>query len=244
MQRRSDRAGFTLIELLVVIAIIAVLIALLLPAVQAAREAARRAQCVNNLKQLGIALHNYHDVTGVLPWGAGPWGWNDWSTHVMMLPYMEQTPLYNALNFTNGCADGNCGGVNTTGVYRQVATFLCPSDPDRLSTAQGHNNYMGNAGSAPNSFYGWNSQSNGAYGGFAGVFCFVGVACDSPPAPPCGGANGQQPFSIGFRDVTDGLSNTAAFSERIKGIAQGNTTIFDSDPALGVVHRHPRRRAQ
>jgi prepilin-type N-terminal cleavage/methylation domain-containing protein len=74
---RSSHLAFTLIELLVVIAIIAVLIALLLPAVQAAREAARRAQCVNNLKQLGIALHNYHDTHNVVPWGSGPWGWSD-----------------------------------------------------------------------------------------------------------------------------------------------------------------------
>ena len=224
MRRRS---GFTLIELLVVIAIIAVLIALLLPAVQAAREAARRAQCVNNMKQLGLALHNYHDTLQALPWGAGPWGWNDWSTHVLMLPYMEQTNLYNALNFRNGCADGNCGGINTTVVYRQVGGFLCPSDPDQLTSPQGHNNYMGNAGSAPNAFYGWNSLSKGSNGAFAGIFCFIGVACDSLPAPPCGAANGQNPFSIGFRDITDGLSNTVAFSERIKGFGSGNRTRVD-----------------
>src|SRR5213595_1234169 len=106
---RGNR-GFTLIELLVVIAIIAVLIALLLPAVQAAREAARRAQCVNNLKQLGIALHNYHDVNNVLPWGAGPWGWHDWSAHVMMLPYIEQTSLFNAINFVARDSNNPTGG--------------------------------------------------------------------------------------------------------------------------------------
>jgi prepilin-type N-terminal cleavage/methylation domain-containing protein/prepilin-type processing-associated H-X9-DG protein len=222
MRRPSSQAGFTLIELLVVIAIIAVLIALLLPAVQAAREAARRAQCVNNLKQIGIAIHNYHDVVQKLPWGAGPWGWNDWSAHVMMLPYIEQTNLYNAINFRNGCADNNCPNVNTTVVYRQIATILCPSDPDRLTTPQGHVNYVGNAGSAPNSFYGWNAVSQGATGPWAGVFCFVGVACDVAPAPPCGAANGQTPFSIGFSAVTDGLSNTAAFSERVKGKAANN----------------------
>ena len=93
--------GFTLIELLVVIAIIAVLIALLLPAVQAAREAARRSQCVNNLKQLGLALHNYHDVNGGLPWGHGYFGWNDWSASTLMLPYLELGTLYNAINFAN-----------------------------------------------------------------------------------------------------------------------------------------------
>src|SRR5437763_187780 len=93
------RRGFTLIELLVVIAIIAVLIALLLPAVQAAREAARRTQCVNNLKQIGLALHNYHDNNLALPWGTGPWNWNDWSAHSLLLPYLEQQPLYNSINF-------------------------------------------------------------------------------------------------------------------------------------------------
>ncbi len=230
------RRGFTLIELLVVIAIIAVLIALLLPAVQSAREAARRSQCTNNLKQLGIALHNYHDVTLKLPWGAGPWGWNDWSAHVMMLPYMEQTPMYNAINFVNGCADSRCGGMNTTAVYNKVAGFLCPSDPDRLTSPHGHNNYMGNAGSAPNAFYGWNAVSKGSDGPNAGIFCFVGVACDNGPAPPCGNAQGQAPFSIGFRDITDGLSQTVAFSERVKGIGNNNnSTIDNTKPSASFV---------
>jgi prepilin-type N-terminal cleavage/methylation domain-containing protein len=92
------RRGFTLIELLVVIAIIAVLIALLLPAVQAAREAARRAQCVNNLKQMGLAVHNYISAVGALPGGDYPW-WTEWSAHAMMLPYLEQGPIYNSINF-------------------------------------------------------------------------------------------------------------------------------------------------
>src|SRR6202050_4381457 len=99
--RPRNRRGFTLIELLVVIAIIAVLIALLLPAVQSAREAARRAQCVNNLKQFGLALHNYHSTINSLPWGDGPW-WTEWSAHTLLLPYMEQGPIYNAINFGNG----------------------------------------------------------------------------------------------------------------------------------------------
>jgi prepilin-type N-terminal cleavage/methylation domain-containing protein/prepilin-type processing-associated H-X9-DG protein len=236
MRRRSSRAGFTLIELLVVIAIIAVLIALLLPAVQAAREAARRAQCVNNLKQMGIALHNYHDVTQKLPWGSGPWGWNDWSSHVMLLPYMEQTPLFNAFNFTATFADTNGGSVNTTAIYRQVAGYLCPSDSDRLTTAQGHNNYMGNAGSAPNSFYGWNAVSQGALGAYAGVFEFVGVDCTSG-VPPCVSANGQSGFSLGLRDILDGLSNTCAYSERVKGIGTNNSSVYDNSiPSASFVN--------
>src|SRR5881392_1233289 len=93
---RTEIKGFTLIELLVVIAIIAVLISLLLPAVQAAREAARRAQCVNNLKQIGLALHNYHDIQGALPMGRDGLSL---SVHSRLLPYIEQVPLYDAANF-------------------------------------------------------------------------------------------------------------------------------------------------
>ena len=231
---RARRSGFTLIELLVVIAIIAVLIALLLPAVQSAREAARRVQCNNNLKQLGLAMHNYVSTVEKLPWGAGPWGWNDWSGHVMLLPYMEQQSMFNAINFANGCADNRCAGMNTTAVNNKLSALICPSDSDKLSSVQGHNNYMGNAGSAPNSFYGGrgggaagSNPSQGSKGVMAGIFCFVGVACDNGPAPPCGAANGQTPFSIGFADIQDGLSNTAAFSERVKGINSNNSSQFD-----------------
>src|SRR5215472_15253607 len=111
--KTTQRRGFTLIELLVVIAIIAVLIALLLPAVQSAREAGRRAQCINNLKQIGLAMHNYHTSNDMFPLGSslvpfqtGPvifqqteYPWNDWSAHALMLSYLEQNPIYASINF-------------------------------------------------------------------------------------------------------------------------------------------------
>src|SRR5438270_3850735 len=143
---RSTRHGFTLIELLVVIAIIAVLIALLLPAVQSAREAARRIQCTNNLKQIGLALHNYHAAASSFPPGAAlngvaavPGLYASWqpnmSAQAMMLPYLEQSPVYNSLNFSFG-AEYDLG-MNQTGVLTIIAGFLCPSDPNagsRLNT--------------------------------------------------------------------------------------------------------------
>ena len=133
------QAGFTLIELLVVIAIIAVLIALLLPAVQAAREAARRSQCVNNLKQFGIALHNYHDVIGSLPAGHQGTGWQDFGPQVMLLPYMEQAPLFNSFNFNNNLGGASPGTPALTTVQlTKLNVLLCPSDIDRLTNVYGH----------------------------------------------------------------------------------------------------------
>src|SRR5271156_5073566 len=124
-ERPMRRRGFTLIELLVVIAIIAVLIALLLPAVQAAREAARRSQCTNNLKQIGLALHNYHASQGSFPLatsvavGGGSAGtnyqpWGTWSALALMLPYLEQQPLYAAANFNLTCSWGAGQVINST----------------------------------------------------------------------------------------------------------------------------------
>jgi prepilin-type N-terminal cleavage/methylation domain-containing protein/prepilin-type processing-associated H-X9-DG protein len=234
-RRGPVHRGFTLIELLVVIAIIAILIALLLPAVQAAREAARRAQCVNNLKQLGLALHGYHDVHTVVPWGSGPWGWSDFSAHVMLLPYMEQTSLYNAINFNDG-DDSDQNGVNaaqpdalfnfTTQVV-QVATFLCPSDPNRLTYSSSRagkpfavNNYAGNSGSSPYSF--WSITQ------FDGVFKWVGGTIQSNGTTRSGTPFGQgRASAISFAAVTDGLSNTAAFSEKVKGIGNTNRDALD-----------------
>jgi prepilin-type N-terminal cleavage/methylation domain-containing protein len=124
------RSGFTLVELLVVIAIIGVLVALLLPAIQAAREAARRTSCRSNLKQIGVAVHNYNDTFGVLPYG-----WDNrgtlWSTH--LLPFVEQSNLYNSLVFQES-GPGNwafTGGPNETAAGTWLAVYWCPSMPLR-----------------------------------------------------------------------------------------------------------------
>ncbi len=189
------RRGFTLIELLVVIAIIAVLIALLLPAVQAAREAARRAQCVNNLKQIGLALHNYHDQKGAFP--NGQFSCRDVGPIVMLLPNIEQQVLFNAINF-NYAGGGdvwpsfrNNGDVNTTVGFTQLSGLLCPSDPDRLTTTMGHINYVFNMGSDA-----WGNSNLSPYNG---------------PFTP----NNSRPAT--FANITDGTSNTAGVSERVKG---------------------------
>jgi prepilin-type N-terminal cleavage/methylation domain-containing protein/prepilin-type processing-associated H-X9-DG protein len=134
VRRTKSRHGFTLIELLVVIAIIAVLIALLLPAVQAAREAARRAQCTNNLKQLGLAIHNYVDRTNMFPPGAlaGTWGsttsGGGYTWRLMILPDIEQTQVYNSFNFSLGEGQGSSGAAWATVWYTTMTAFICPSD--------------------------------------------------------------------------------------------------------------------
>ncbi|MBX6312395.1 MAG: DUF1559 domain-containing protein [Isosphaeraceae bacterium] len=200
MIRPLHRRGFTLIELLVVIAIIGVLIALLLPAVQAAREAARRAQCTNNLKQLGIAIHNYYTTIGSLPPGyLFKGGWDQWSSAVFLLSQIEQGNLYNAINFVNVNNPGNPNNpANSTVFGMEIAVFLCPSDMDRLiNNHLSHNNYCGNWGSIPQRY-------------------------STNPSGPFGGGPNEPSSPVTFQGITDGLSNTACYSERVKGIGDGS----------------------
>ena len=196
---RNRRRGFTLIELLVVIAIIAVLIALLLPAVQAAREAARRAQCTNNLKQIGLAVANYESSMSVLPWGSGPDGWNNWSATVMLLPYMEQQPLFATVNFNSALSPMLPSNAwNLTFQVTQVNTILCPSDPSRLTTAWGMNNYMANVGAAPENF--------GQDDSLVGPFTYTTTMA-----------------TVRYASVTDGLSQTGRLRRARQGSRRRST---------------------
>ena len=205
------RRGFTLIELLVVIAIIAVLIALLLPAVQSAREAARRIQCTNNLKQIGLALHNYHSALGSFPpggmvapltnWWVGQgltWpGHFRYSTLTMIMPFMEQNTGFNAMNFLIPMYDLNGDDMpqNTTVYSMQVKAFLCPSDVRDSIEIESEMpcNYASNTG-------------NGLPGGFS-----LPASYGTPNGPFYSNS------ATTMATMTDGSSNTAAFGESIIG---------------------------
>ena len=201
--------GFTLIELLVVIAIIAILIALLLPAVQQAREAARRSQCKNNLKQLGLALHNYHDVYRTFPPGyvtrnlgmpmnSSPgfaWG-------TMLLPYLDQAPLFNHLNFSEDAHDGH----NIEHGQEILAAFQCPSDTGtNVFTTDPANDGI---------------QITLAKSNYAGMYGYGKISM----MPDVGNGILYRNSSVKMRDLTDGSSNTFAIGKR--NFDLGRTTWY------------------
>jgi len=204
---RPRRAGFTLIELLVVISIIGVLVALLLPAVQAAREAARRAQCVNNLKQIGIALHGYHDQQNTFPPGYvsafspandSPFtAQNDigtgWAWGAMILPQMEQGPLFNAINFNLSIHYKE----NDTASLTKISSYLCPSDTTLLQVPI-------------------RDQSNSTTVDTAAGANYVGMygVGEIGAAPGRGTGIFFRNSRIGLTDITDGSSNTFMVGER------------------------------
>ena len=229
--KASLRAGFTLIELLVVIAIIAVLIALLLPAVQSAREAARRAQCINNLKQIGLALHNYESTNNALPppkirsgscnklypaENGLPAGWVMNTTgFTMILGAIEGGPLYNAYNFSQassnsltwlGTGNNQLAGnafSNSTVTGAMIASFWCPSDKDPEVKDYDVNGF------------GPYSMQKARRGNYA----FMSSRYTEYDCPPTHGTNPADrgmfftDLSTGFKDITDGLSNTVMIGE-------------------------------
>jgi prepilin-type N-terminal cleavage/methylation domain-containing protein/prepilin-type processing-associated H-X9-DG protein len=182
----NRRRAFTLIELLVVIAIIGVLIGLLLPAVQKVRESANRMKCSNNLKQIALAVHDYHSTYNTLPPGSNSSGFTVMS---LLLPYFEQNNLYALISFTVSAT--NAANAAPTGT--SIATLLCPSDHTMQPPAgQGGNNYFANYGTEP-FFFQNSSVANGAFG------------------------LRETTGAVTLTNITDGTSNTVAFSELRKG---------------------------
>jgi prepilin-type N-terminal cleavage/methylation domain-containing protein/prepilin-type processing-associated H-X9-DG protein len=224
--RRPRTAGFTLIELLVVIAIIAVLIALLLPAVQSAREAARRAQCVNNLKQIALASMNYESSTGALPMGNAMlnntptvwypicYGLQGYSAFDYILPYIEQSGGYNAYNFTwpgDSYPFAITASANLTAGLQKIASYVCPSDQPSLpidvnayTIAINQSSYGMNRGRIENISFNW---------------ALTPTLPDpaQPYASTCNYGGGDGPFMpesvVRIADITDGTSNTFLFGE-------------------------------
>ena len=204
--------GFTLIELLVVIAIIAVLIALLLPAVQQAREAARRTQCKNNLKQIGLSLHNYESTHTVLPayYSFGAANSGSFSVQAQLLPYMDQASLHSLIDFgikpQIGCCPGDVNPPLVPVAKTKLAVFRCPSDPgpDFISVKSGTS---GGATGAVFQYATTNYHVNSGTG--------VGKLYDTRlPSDGIVWTNAK----VRFADITDGMSNTAAFSESLVGL--------------------------
>lgn len=219
--KRSNR-GFTLIELLVVIAIIAILVALLLPAVQQAREAARRTQCKNNMKQLGLALHNYHDVHQTLPIGAhAAWG-HSWSWAV--LPFVEQAPLYDVMpspandNGWYGGTDARSLGIQQI-MRSPVPAFLCPSQPNGPVEPNDVNGLTGRAMTTYLASAGGDAETDnlGATGMDTSNGLFHAVRMN-------GAGEGRV---IRFRDITDGMSSTVMVGEAYYDLSAERCSVCD-----------------
>jgi len=248
---RKRASGFTLIELLVVIAIIAVLIGLLLPAVQAAREAARRAQCVNNLKQIGIALHNYHSALGAFPPSrfdipylppsavnpaAGPCWYGDIAVHVHIAPYMEAANMFNAFNFQaprNRTSGPVCVANLTISMLKSTA-FMCPSERSILTgagaTGVPTNNYRYNVGATFVCSTTWNNDGTDVapYGPYA----------RSEMYGPHGGMFRTEGTTVAT--LSDGTSNTAAYSE--KGLGSLGSLATNSLNKMDMYQRNALRQ--
>jgi prepilin-type N-terminal cleavage/methylation domain-containing protein/prepilin-type processing-associated H-X9-DG protein len=200
---KTARRAFTLIELLVVIAIIAILIALLLPAVQQAREAARRTQCKNNLKQIALATHNYHDIHNQFPpsigWGRNPGGGDDvhraWSDKVFLLPQLERGSEFAGLDYFQPPYTHWWRGGNLT-LSGRLPVFNCPSDQPNQNGPDGNFSYaISNGVMRFNGISGWEGRHNG----------FASYTSYQP-----GGHNNQP---VNFATIIDGTSNTACYSE-------------------------------
>ncbi|HEY3964551.1 MAG TPA: DUF1559 domain-containing protein [Planctomycetaceae bacterium] len=234
MARTCRRFGFTLIELLVVIAIIAVLVALLLPAVQQAREAARRSQCKNNLKQLGLALHNYHEMQQMFApskiWGPTNPGGNGWtrgnslSWRVMILPQMDQAPMYNGINFADWIQGRTASGTNGTTGYpnsftiamaTRMAGLLCPSD-NKVATNGA--NQFGLPPTVTGTNYAGMNASGAACAYPQTVQMTSGTVC------PNHGDNsgGMSYYGRKIGEIIDGTSMTAFVGEVYRGKAAEN----------------------